>query len=66
MNVADIEKKVAYIESIKDDDEAAHGTEDGLRQEVLEAIATGTAENPAECAAAALRTSEIDFYRWCA
>ena len=61
----DVVKKVAGIAKIAYDDERAHSAEDGLREDVLKAIAEG-AENPAELAAEALKTSEIAFARWCA
>jgi hypothetical protein len=47
------------------DHEAAHSSEDALREEVLKAIAQG-AENAAELAQIVLLTSELDFERWCA
>lgn len=65
LTVADVEKRVAKIRAMSDDDESAHGMEDGLRGDVLRAIAKG-ASNPHLLAAAALKTDEIDFARWCA
>jgi hypothetical protein len=58
-----------YVERIREnalDDEAAHGMEDALWADVLEAIASGAAEEPAALARAALATLDIEFARWCA
>lgn len=41
----------------------AHSSEDALHREVLEAIAAG-APNAAALAAAALKSTELDFHRW--
>ena len=65
MTVQDVEDQVANIRAVAGDDEAAHSWEDQLRQSVLEAIANG-ADNPADLARAALKTSDIEFARWCA
>lgn len=46
------------------DDPAAHAGEDALHQAVLQAIADGTAEDPAAMAALALETTGFDFSRW--
>lgn len=65
----DVEKIKAQIERIRllaDDDERAHGAEDELHVAVLKAIAEDVCVDPAACAAAALKTAEIDFERWCA
>lgn len=66
MTLEEIKKRIAHIEKIAADDEAAHGEEDDLRHDVLKAIAGGSCEDPAACAALVLTTSEIDFCRWCA
>lgn len=60
-----VREGVRYIASIADDDEAAHGREDDLRERVLAAIASGAA-NASDLAREALRTSDIQFSRWCA
>ena len=63
-----IEQVKQAIESIKDitwDDEAAHGKEDSLRDQVLQAIANGSPDSQ-ELARLALTTNDIDFCRWCA
>ena len=56
---------VAVVEDSKGDYEIAHSFEDALHSMVLEAIAGG-APNPAELAAEALKTSDIEFRRYCA
>lgn len=65
MTVADVKKWISRIKDVADDDEVAHTEEDRLHQEVLAAIADG-APNAAELAREALKTSKINFSRWCA
>lgn len=65
--VAEVQKRLAYIERISDDDEAAHTEEDRLWLGVLTAIANHeTTDDPAELAAEAIKTNDIEFARWCA
>jgi hypothetical protein len=52
------------IVEMRGDDEAAHGQEDSFREAVLQAVADG-ADNSIDLAKLALRTSEIEFARWC-
>lgn len=59
-------EQVTKIMAHSTDDERAHSEEDALHQTVLEAIACGTAVDPAECAKRALATQRIQFFRWCA
>lgn len=66
MTVEEIERRVEAIRDSAGDDEVAHGMEDRLRHDVLEAIANRKCDDPAECAGAVLRTTDIDFQRWCA
>lgn len=56
---------VAKIEAMIGDNESAHIEEDVMKDCVLQAIANGV-DNPAECAAAALKSCDLDFERWCA
>ncbi len=64
MTVDDVRKILEEIyDTAKKDPEGAHGTEDRLWAEVLEAIATG-AENPRELAQEALKSRDIEFPRW--
>ncbi len=59
-------QRVADIAASAGDDEGAHGMEDKLHQDVLQAIAMGTCDDPVGCATEALKTLSIDFARWCA
>jgi hypothetical protein len=62
-----VEARVAAIACLARDDEAAHAREDDLHVAVLQAIAAGTwRDAPAVLCAAALKTKEIEFARWCA
>ena len=65
MTPEDVRNRVATIDNIRHDHEAAHATEDDLYRDVLERIAEGTPQ-AAELAEEALRTKDIDFARWCA
>ena len=66
MTVGRVLNKVEDIRHAAGDAEAAHGMEDQLHQDVLEAIANGRCQEPKKVAAAALLTKEIEFPRWCA
>jgi hypothetical protein len=66
MTIEEIRKKVQSIKDMKNDPEAAHGAEDALYQGLLESIAAGQVQNPAEAAKEALYAQNIDFPRWCA
>ncbi len=66
MTVQDVIDRVEAIHHFRSDDEAAHSAEDSLHVDVLRAIATGQCDDPKGCAAAALRTLDIGFARWCA
>jgi hypothetical protein len=66
MTVDEIKKRIAAIEAMKADDEAAHGAEDELYQDVLYAIAGGRCDDARACANEVLKTKEIEFSRWCA
>lgn len=60
-----IAKWVEKIAGMTGDPEAAHSEEDVMKDCVLEAIAEGVSQ-PRECAAAALKSCDLDFPRWCA
>lgn len=61
-----IADRVERIRAVADDDyEAAHGYEDDLFRDVLEAIAKG-ASDPRKLARAALKSTVIEFPRVCA
>lgn len=67
LTVRDVEDRyVALVNEYQDikDDDVVHGKADDLHQEVLRAIAAG-ARNPKGLAAAALKTEDIGFARWC-
>ena len=65
MDPSDVKERVAVIEDMMGDFEAAHGAEDSLFEDVLRAIANGT-NKPKELAAEALKSKLIDFGRHCA
>ena len=66
MTVADVKTRVRAIKKMAHDDESAHSSEDQLREDVLRAIADGTATDSKQLAREALKTSDIKFARWCA
>lgn len=66
LKAKEVVRMVEKIRAESGDDERAHSMEDTLYQSVLRCIADGTAENPAECAAEALKAAAISFQRWCA
>ena len=63
MTVEDVQFRVEEIRRMAGDGESAHGLEDDLWEDVLEAIAGG-AENARHLATAALCTRSISFSRW--
>lgn len=65
MTVKEVRRRVKVIETVREDDEAAHGREDRLYVAVLNAIANG-AKNGQGLALEALKARDIDFARWCA
>lgn len=62
ISVAEINDRVQKIRDVYDP--VAHSMEDDLYRCVLTAIAAGQCEDPVGCAKAALKTSDIEFYRW--
>lgn len=66
MNVEDVERRVAEIGREKDDFERAHGMQDDLYRDVLQAIANDDTLTPRTLAGAALRVESIDFGRYTA
>lgn len=66
MTPTEIKARIQHIEAISADDEYAHVEEAKLRHEVLDAIAKGQCTRPRECAAEVLKSSAIEFSRWCA
>lgn len=65
MTITEVEDRVEQIRRASGDDEAAHGMQDDLYDDVLAAIAEG-APDSAALAAAALKVGEIKFHRWMA
>ena len=65
MTLDELKAKIRLIRKRSCDDACAHGMEDNLREEVLKEIANG-AKNGQELAIEVLKTSDIDFCRWCA
>jgi hypothetical protein len=59
--MTELKRCVELIAIVAEDDEVAHANEDELRHRVLQELAS---TNP--LAAEVLKTSEIDFARWCA
>lgn len=64
MSALDITERLRAIRAVTHDDEVAHSLEDGLRVDVLRAIANH-AEDPAGLAAKALESEGIAFERLC-
>lgn len=66
MTLDDVRKRVAEIDAMSGDDEAAHAAEDQLHEDVLRYIARANGAAIGRLAAEALKTRDIDFMRWCA
>jgi len=66
MTLDEIEAQIEKIRQTKWDDECAHSMEDDLHQRVLRAISVGELADPKAAAELALRTLDIEFFRWCA
>jgi hypothetical protein len=66
MKKPDVEQLIQHLREIAGDAEAAHGLEDGIRDNVLTTIASGelTAGEAAELARLALTTADVKFDRW--
>ena len=61
----EVVERVAQIDSIADDFEAAHSEEDRLYRDVLYAIVAGS-PYPQQLATEALNSRQIHFQRYCA
>jgi len=66
MDLDHVKARVAEIEAMKGDDEAAHSAEDGLRAEFIALVAEVGSPELAAMAREVLKTDDIDFCRWCA
>lgn len=64
VTVHDIHKRIEAMKARPEAAGAMHATEDGIWASALRAIAKGD-EHPAELAAAALKTLDIEFTRLC-
>ena len=66
MNEADVQARLAEIRTVAEqgDNEGAHLYEKYLWEAVLVEIATGLCEYPDELARLALRSCDVEFYRW--
>ncbi len=62
-----VKQYVQYIAKVAEtgDCEIAHSREDSLFFIILEAIAQNKCENPMECCVEAIKTSQIEFARYC-
>lgn len=63
VTIAYVQEQVALVRELSADDEAAHGIEDDLWEEVLQAIAEGHPQAQ-QLAAEAIKTRSIQFSRW--
>lgn len=68
MDIKHVQAEIADIKASVSmrDYESAHALEDSLYVHVLLSIANGKCKDPAKLASAALKSSELDFPRWCA
>lgn len=68
MTIDEIRERVAAIEAVAGDPEAAHGREDDLREDFIRYLGTNFDLPPEirEMAALVASTSSLDFPRWCA
>ena len=67
MRLSEVRARIAEIEDCAPDAEKAHSLEDSLREDVLVAIAKArNLEAARALAREALKTSAMDFPRWCA
>jgi len=64
MTPRSVQARIRQIKETMDDPENAHGMEDSLWEDVLQAIADGTVEDPVALARAALKSTELDFPHW--
>lgn len=66
MTISVVRERLKRISDCAGDDEIAHGEEDQLYADLLQAIADGSCDDPQACAAEALKTKNMEFVRWCA
>ena len=66
MNLDEIKKHVAHIDTLKGDNEAAHCAEDALYAAFISYVAKAGTKELIAMAQEILKTGKIDFCRWCA
>ncbi len=66
MTLEDVKKEVADIERVMGDDEMAHSYEDALHESFIHHIADSDLGELSEMAKEVLKTSDLNFARWCA
>lgn len=66
MTLEKIQKGVERIRAMAGDDEGAHSAEDSLRHEFILAVSKRAPEPFRTMAKEVLKTSDIEFARWCA
>ena len=66
MTIDDIKTELEHIKKIASDDESAHSLEDQLHKRFIQFIAGTADENLAKMAREVLKSSKIQFERWCA
>ncbi len=66
MNIEDVKKRVAYIESISGDDHSAHSEEDQLLLDFVRYVAEYGHDPLSAIATEVLKVDDIVFHRWCA
>ena len=67
MTIYEAEARVKEIQAVSGDDEDAHGKEDDLYRDFVEAVAAGMSKAKAQAIAEIiLKTQDIEFARWCA
>lgn len=65
ITVAQIEARVAEVARLAEtDNEAAHGEEDAIFVDLVQAIAEGRCIDPGACARAALLVCDLNYTRW--
>ncbi|TXH41545.1 MAG: hypothetical protein E6Q97_37320 [Desulfurellales bacterium] len=66
MNVAEVRKRIAKIESLKGDDELAHIKEDEPLFDFVRFVARSGDGHLSKIALAVLKVEDVDFSRYCA
>ncbi len=64
INIEEVKATVKRIDSIKEDDEAAHIAEDELHVRFIEYVSETAGEPLRSMAQEILKTNAMEFYRW--